>query len=111
VVTAQQDGSLRKSNGTAIVDFNSAVTQDNETATGFGYSLKNKTGSDAAFQNTDSGTFYGRGFSSTTPFTIMSNSSPVNGSQIYVLYRVKVSATQAQGSYQNLITYIATATY
>jgi len=110
-VTAQEDTSFQKSNGTAIVDFNSAVTQDNEAATGFGYSLKNKVGTDAAFQNTDVGTFDGRGFSSTTPFTIMSNGSPVNGNQVYVLYRVKVSATQAQGTYQNKITYTATASY
>lgn len=107
-VTVQQDGSLRKTNGTTIVDFDSGTTQNNEAATGFGYSLANKTGTDAAFVYTGSGTFNGRGFSSTTPFSIMSNSGPVNGSEIYVLYRVKVSATQAQGVYQNLVTYICT---
>jgi hypothetical protein len=41
----------------------------------------------------------------------MSNNSPASGDETYVAYRVRVSATQAQGTYQNLITFIATATY
>ncbi len=112
VVTAQQDGSMRKTNGTAIADFDSSAPHENESTTGFGYTLANKVGNDAAFHYNDSGhTFNSKGFSSTTPFPIMSSTGPVNGNQVYVGYRVKVSSTQAAGNYQNLITYIATPSY
>ena len=111
-VTAQQDGSLRKTNGTAIVDF-STTAADNDGSVGFGYALQSKAGSPTLpFAYNDAGAkFKSAGFNSTTPVTIMSNTGPANGDEEYVDYYVKVNAQQAQGTYQNLITYIATATY
>lgn len=110
IVTAQSDGQLRKTNGTVIPDFN-LTAADNNAVNGFGYSLQNKANSTASFLYNDSGTFFSKGFNSSTPVTIMSNGSAASGDEVYVAYRVRISATQAAGTYQNLITYIATATY
>ena len=114
-VTVQQDGSLRKTNGTTIVDFNSSAPADNDGSTGFGFALQNKSstsGLTLPFNYNDSSRkFNSIGFSSTSPYTIMSNSGPANGDEVYVDYYLKVNAQQAQGNYQNVVTYIATATY
>jgi hypothetical protein len=114
-VTVQQDGSLRKSNGTTIVDFSSAAAAENDGTVGFGYALHNKSstsGLTLPFNYNDSSRkFNSIGFSSTSPVTMMSNTGPASGDEVYVDYYLKVNAAQAQGTYQNLITYIATAIY
>jgi hypothetical protein len=111
-VTVQQDGSLRKSNGTTIVDF-STTAAENDGSVGFGYALHSKLGAPTLpFNYNDAGAkFKAAGFSSSTPVTIMSNSAPTSGDEVYVDYYTKVNSSQAQGNYQNLITYIATAIY
>ena len=55
--------------------------------------------------------FKSAGFNSSTPITVMSNTAPANGDEVYVDYYVKVNAQQSQGTYQNVVTYIATAIY
>ena len=112
VITAQSDGSLRKTNGTVITDFGLTPAENNAN-NGFGYALQSKAGSPTmAFNYNDSArTFNSSGFSSSSPITVMSNGAPATGDEGYVAYRVRTSATQAQGVYQSIITYIATATY
>lgn len=112
-VTVQQDGSLRKSNGTTITDFNSGAAAEQDGNLGFGYSLQSKAGSPTLpFNYNDSSRkFNAIGFSSTTPATVMSNTAPANGDETYIDYYLKVNAQQAQGTYQNVITLTATATY
>jgi hypothetical protein len=110
IVTAQSDGQLRKTNGATIADF-STTAADNNAVSGFGYSLQDKTNTPSVFHYNDSGTFFSKGYSSSSPTTIMSNVAAASGDEAYVIYRVRVSATQAQGSYQNVITYVATAIY
>ena len=83
---------------------------------GMGYSLQNISGSDATFVFNESGrTFSTRQFAdleaSETQQTIMSKSTPAASSQIYVCYRLNVSATQPAGYYFNRIAYTATATF
>jgi hypothetical protein len=111
IITTQSDGYLRKTNGTYVPDFN-LTSSDNNGNNGFGYGLLTKSGS-PTFPNqfNSGGTFVSQGFNSTTPFQIMSNSAPATGDEGWVMYRVRVTATQAQGSYQNIVTYIATAAY
>lgn len=114
-VTVQQDGSLRKTNGTVIVDFSASAPAEQDGSNGFGFSLQNKSstaGLTLPFNYNDtSRKFNAIGFSSTTPYQFMSNTGPANGDEVYVDYYVKVNAQQAQGVYQNLITYIATPIY
>ena len=111
IITAQSDGSLRKTNGTVITDF-SLTPADNVANSGFGYALQTKAGA-PTFPNqyNTSGSFWSQGFNSSTPVTVMSNGAPANGDEGYVAYRVRTTASQAQGNYQNIITFIATATY
>ena len=103
-----------------------AAVDDWETATeyGFGYALESSDGSDAAWEyDGTSGTCDGAGtdfcaaqFADTEAGgepaqEIMSNSGPVNSSNIFVCYRINVSVTQPAGYYYNKLTYIATATF
>jgi hypothetical protein len=112
IVTAQENTSLAKTNGQTIVDLNSSAPAENTGVLGFGYALQNKNNTPAAFlYNASSRTFNSIGFSSVTPYTIMSNSGPASADEAYVDYYVRIGSTQPQGTYQNLITYIATATY
>lgn len=83
---------------------------------GLGYSLEEVTTDAAQFEyNDSSSTFYARQFadpsSGEDPQTIMSESSPVEDSQVYVCYRIDVPATQPAGYYYNIIKYTATATF
>ncbi len=111
VITAQSDGSLRKTNGTVITDFGLTPAENNAN-NGFGYSLQDKTNNPVSFHYNDSArTFNSAGFSSSSPVTVMSNGAPATGDEGWVIYRVRTAAAQAQGVYQNVITYIATATY
>ncbi|NMB84380.1 hypothetical protein GYA28_03780 [Candidatus Roizmanbacteria bacterium] len=107
-------------------DETSGYEDDWETATnnGLGYSLKNFSGNDAAFQhNVVSGNCTGTADSdfcakqlpdtvgSETKQTIMSNNAPVSSSSVYVCYRLSISGTQPAGYYYNKVRYTATATF
>jgi len=97
----------------------SETTSQDWTSTsyyGMGYSLANVSGTDAAFTYNESGrTFSAKQFAdleaSETQQTIMSKSSPAASSQVYVCYRLNISATQPAGYYFNRIAYTATATF
>ncbi len=83
---------------------------------GLGYSLANVSGTNAAFTYNESGrTFSAKQFAdqeaSETKQTIMSASTPVASSQVYVCYRLNVSATQPAGYYFNKVRYTATASF
>lgn len=90
---------------------------------GFGYSLQNSSGTDAKFEwddNTPTTGFKAKQFPNETEGAgqyddtnaeVMTNSNPVNGSSVYVCYRLDVGGTQAAGYYYNKIWYIATPTF
>jgi len=83
---------------------------------GMGYSLDNVSGTNAAFTYNESGrTFSTKQFAdqeaSEAKQTIMSSNTPVASSQIYVCYRLNISATQPAGYYFNKVKYTATATF
>ena len=86
------------------------------TFNGFGYSLANASGTDAAFLYNESA----RAFSAKqvpdqevpeTKQIVMSNVGPVSAKQINVCYRISVSGTQPAGYYYNKVKYTATATF
>lgn len=97
----------------------SESTSDEWTNTskyGLGYSLANISGTNAAFTYNESGrTFSSKQIAdqeaSETKQTIMSSTAPVASSQIYVCYRLNVSATQPAGYYFNIVRYTATASF
>jgi hypothetical protein len=110
-VTGFESGPLSMSSGTTITDF-STTAADNNGNDGFGYSGRNLSGTDCSVVFNSSGTFFSSGFgTSTTPTSVMTNAGPVSGSQCRVIYRVRVPATQSPGSYQNVVSYIATGKY
>lgn len=78
---------------------------------GFGYTLANVVGTDAAFT---SGSGY-RNFADATtpedPVAVMSKGSATSSSQVTVTYKVNASGTQEPGSYETKITYIISGTY
>lgn len=83
---------------------------------GLGYSLENISGTDAVFTyNESSRTFSSKQFAdkeaSEIKQSIMTNSGPVASSQIYLCYRLNVSATQPAGYYYNKVQLTATATF
>ncbi len=82
----------------------------NTTSTnGFGYSLANVSGTDAAFTNiscADAVACY-KPFSSSA-VQIMSNAGTVSASQIYMCPRLNVASTQPAAIYVNTLTFIAT---
>ena len=86
-----------------------------ESFPGLGYSLEEVTAAEAAFEWDDSGTWLAKqipdseaGESATT---IMTNAGPVDTSQVYVCYRIDVTATQPSGYYFNKVRYTATAVF
>ncbi|MCS6956304.1 MAG: hypothetical protein NZM02_00450 [Patescibacteria group bacterium] len=97
----------------------SESTSDDWTSTskyGLGYSLANISGTNASFLYNESG----RIFSSKqladqeageTKQIIMSSTAPVASSQIYVCYRLNISATQPAGYYYNVVRYTASASF
>lgn len=93
------------------------ITED--TYHGFGYSLANASNSDAKFLYSD-GSWNAKQFPNEsetagqyddTNAEVMTNSDPVDGSSVYVCYRLTVSGTQSAGYYYNKIWYIATPTF
>lgn len=73
---------------------------------GFGYTLANISGSDAAFTSAS-----GYCPLTTVPNLIMSNAGVVTANQIYMCPRLNVGATQTAGTYVNTLTFTATARF
>ena len=83
---------------------------------GLGYSLEEVTASEASFEFDDStANFNAKQIpDAETPeaaVTIMTNAGPVDTSQVYVCYRIDVTATQPSGYYFNKVRYTATAVF
>ncbi len=83
---------------------------------GLGYSLEEVTVSEASFEfNDTAATFNAKQFAddedSQTAQTVMTNTGPVDTSQVYICYRIDVTATQPAGYYFNNVRYTATATF
>ncbi|MCX7956121.1 MAG: hypothetical protein N2593_03425 [Patescibacteria group bacterium] len=97
----------------------SESTSDDWTNTskyGLGYSLANISGTNASFlYNESSRTFSSKQLpdqeASETKQIIMSSTTPVASSQIYVCYRLNISATQPAGYYFNIVKYTASASF
>jgi len=88
----------------------------NTSTKGFGYSLENIDASSVAFYyNESSRTFSAKQFAdaanSESPQTLFSSTTVADSQDVYVCYRLIVSATQQAGNYENQITYRATATF
>lgn len=94
------------------------------TYQGLGYSLENYDGTDASFvydsndpcsSTAAAGTFCAKTFADQevpeTKATIMTNASPVSSKDVYVCYRIAISATQPSGYYYNKVKYTATAIF
>lgn len=86
-----------------------------DTYPGLGYSLEEVTSAEAAFEFNDTGTFFARQFADAedgqAAQTIMSHASPVEDSQVYVCFRIDISALQPAGYYYNKVKYTATAVF
>jgi hypothetical protein len=80
---------------------------------GFGYSVENISAANVPFEYTSSGgSFAARPFPLPGSESIIFNSTTVaDAEDVYVCYRISVSATQAAGDYENQITYTATGTF
>lgn len=82
---------------------------------GLGYSLEEVTTGAASFEYNDSGTYYAKQFADQqagqAAQTIMTEGGPVDTSQVYVCYRIDITATQPAGYYYNKVRYTATATF
>ncbi len=81
------------------------------TSYGFGY---NMSGNDVDTVDFVNGTYFrpfANNAASESPVTVMSNSGITRSSVATVTYQINVSATQAAGSYQNAIQYIAIPAY
>lgn len=86
---------------------------DMTTYVGLGFSLENTSGTDATFTYNESArTFSARQIADVTEggetrAAIMTNSGPVNGSSVYVCYRIAISGIQPAGYYYNKVRYTA----
>ncbi len=87
----------------------SAGAWSSGTTYGFGYTLANVTGTDAAFTS-NYRHFADLAFAE-SPVAVMSNVGTTNDSEITVTYKVNVSAAQEAGNYETKVTYILTGTY
>jgi hypothetical protein len=100
----------------AACDEDTSADWTSTGAYGLGFSLANISGSDASFlYNESSRTFSSRQFADQevpeTKQNIMANGGPAASSQIYLCYRLNVSATQPSGYYYNKVQLTATATF
>ncbi len=91
-------------------------TADPSGYPGLGYSLEEVTTDAASFEYNDSGAaFNAKQFAdeedSESAQTIMTEATPVEDSQIYICYRLDVTATQPAGYYYNNTRYTATAVF
>lgn len=131
VVTAAENDQLGKDGGTTpfipdslgdggAMSESASAEWNTNTVNGFAYSIQNVDAASVPFQYTTAtgnctGTFCARQFAdqqaSETAATIFSSSTVANAENVYVCYRLSVSATQAAGDYENQITYTATGTF
>lgn len=101
----------------------SHTTSDEWTSTstkGFGYTIHNADASTVAFQYTTNtgnctGTYCARQFAdaenSQTAQTLFSASTVADSQNVNVCYKAIIPSTQSAGSYENYVTYTATATF
>lgn len=73
------------------------------TNNGFGYTLGNITGTEAAWTPGTSFRIFG-----TSPVSIMTKASQTSGARVATCYQLSVDATQPNGLYYNKLTYVAT---
>jgi len=112
--TLQQDGNLRTTGGgqqiSAVSAPNSApATWPGGITTGaFGYHT-----TDAVLCTGTAGRFTGDKFAalSTTPEEVACNASPVSGETTTIVYKLEIGGLQANGNYNNVVTYITTAQF
>lgn len=76
---------------------------------GFGYTLANVTGTDAAF--TSGYKQFADASAPENPVVVMSNGGTAPNKQVTVSYKVNVSSAQQPGSYETKVTYIISGTY
>lgn len=96
-------------NGTGCTT-TSATTWTTYTNSGFGYSLESASGTPTLAFTTGSYKPFGVGYANAQ--TIFSKvSTPTTTDSVYVCYRVTASTTQQAGTYENSVSYIATATF
>jgi hypothetical protein len=111
VVTAQYDHALKTTGGVNTIADGTCDGACNTTTNaawgtasnnGFGYTLGNESGTEAAWTGATFKTF------GSSPVTIMSKASGTSGSRVAVCYQLSVGATQTAGYYYNKLTYVAT---
>ncbi len=113
-VTLQQDGNMRKTNGTTIpaVPFDNSSPGSWPTSINqgyFGYHTTDSTlctGTSSRFTASD--TFAA---ASTTPFEVACNTGPASSDQTSIVFKVEIGSLQPTGDYRNSISYIVTAQY
>ncbi len=130
-VTAQESNEMRMIGATGLIAGTTIpdTTCDDGTCTeavgagwtspdynGLGYSLENVTGSPATFEySDDTSGFLARQFSNIgggeTAAEIMTNAGPSSGDECNVCYRITIDELQPPGTYENSVTYIATANF
>lgn len=128
VVTIEESGALSIDGlaGTTIADTICDLGVCSHSASGewktgynpakglFGYALANVSGADAAFlYNESSRVFSSKQLPTTVDGVqnVMTQSSPVNASSVYVCYMLAFQATQQAGYYWNKVKYTATPTF
>jgi len=91
---------------------NSSSNWSNPRTNGFGYSLENTIGKDAAFSfNENSSSFTSRQFADTEAgeksAVVLSGNAPTTGASAAVCYRISISDIQPAGYYTNHLLYTA----
>lgn len=112
--TVQQDGDLESSQGDSIAVVSGTNASPSAFGTGvttgrFGYHTTDSslcTGTTGRFSVND--TFAAL---SLTPFEVACSTGPVTSEQTDILYKLVIGSLQPAGNYQNVVTYITTATY
>ena len=78
---------------------------------GFGYTLANVVGTDAAFTSGSGYRNFADASAPENPVAVMTKGSATSSSQVTVTYKVNVDAAQQPGSYETKVTYIISGTY
>lgn len=112
--TVQQDGDLRTNVGDSIPVVSGTNASPAAFGTGvttgrFGYHTTDSTlctGTTGRFSTND--TYAALAL---TPFEIACSSGPVTNEATSIVYKLVIGTLQEAGNYQNILTYIATATY
>lgn len=112
--TVQQDGDLRTNQSDSIAVVSGTNASPSAFGTGvttgrFGYHTTDSslcTGTSSRFSTDDTYAAL-----SLTPYEIACSTGPVTSEVTSVVYKLVVGSLQEAGNYQNILTYIATATY